>query len=239
MGGCPELPRFLARPCCGPSTTSRSIFLAAHSFLGLFFFLIPLIGWLVQRGSRRAARLGPFEFQPCVALPAPPLPHPLTGPLSDTAGFRPSPLLSPPSLSRLFPILPAQGRLILLSSSHGGPVRAGPVIGPAGRTPAGRSTGRRPGLRWDVAAGDVFSPPGVPPGPPDTGAKLWSTGVLGGACAYGRNPRSHKYGPCYCGAFGAVWSRTREARGSSACEASYTHLSYGQPADDACASLLF
>ena len=32
-----------------------------------------------------------------------------------------------------------------------------------------------------------------------------------------------------------MWGRAHEARGGSACGASYTYPSYGQPADDACA----
>ena len=102
--------------------------------------------------------------RPRQATPAAPLPHPLPG----AAGLRPSSLL-PHTLSRLLPF----GRPPAVSSSslprtYGqcGPVQAStqPV-----RTPAGRRTARRPGLRgWGGGRdrGDVTNPKCVPHGPP-------------------------------------------------------------------------
>ena len=85
-GGGPEPPRFLTRA----STTSQSAFLATHGvvFVGPSCSFFPLIGWFFLDAL---PSLAPSIFSHALASPAATPPHPL----SDTAGFRPSPLLSP------------------------------------------------------------------------------------------------------------------------------------------------
>ena len=68
--------------------------------------------------------------------------------------------------------------------------------------------------------------PGIPPGQPGPGVKLWRK--LCSDCAYGQKPRSprHEAAGRRCG------SHPRGARGL------LYYLFYGQPADDACARVL-
>ena len=76
------------------------------------------------------------------------------------------------SLARLFPSLPGPCRLLLPSSSHvwASTGRSGPrPRWSRVRPSAGRCTARRPGLRRDVTAGDVTSPPCATPAPPGPG----------------------------------------------------------------------
>ena len=100
----------------------------------------------------------------------------------------------------------------LLSSSRVGPVRAGPGLGPA-----------------DPDAGRP--PHGVPARP------ARGTWQLGGPAPTGVCRALPS-----CPAWGrrqAAWGRMHEAGGGSACGASYTCPSYGQPEDDACARVIF
>ena len=61
------------------------------------------------------------------------------------------------------------------------------------------------------------------------------TGVLGSACAAAPNVTGVSRALPSTGPRPAVWGRTHEARGGAACGASYSHPSYGRPADVACA----
>ena len=114
-----------------------------------------------------------------------------------------------------------------LLSRVGGPVQvcqglcsAGPA---AGRSPHGKSARS---AEWNVTAGAVTSPLGVPG---QTVDNALHTGVLGSPNTWGRrSPLSPGWGRQL-----AVWGRTHKARGGLACGASYTHLPNGRHADDA------
>ena len=118
---------------------------------------------LSARLSTRCTSLAPSTFNPALAPPAAPLPHPLS---VGSANF---PAVSSSlsfSFSRHLPFAgPRSSSSPLFFASRVCPVRASaqPV-----RMPAGHRTARWPGLRGggDVTTGDVTSPPGVPPGPP-------------------------------------------------------------------------
>ena len=109
-----------------------------------------------------------------------------------------------------FPLL-APGRPLLLSFSRVGPIWAGAGVGPDA---LGLRTARRPGLWGGRDSGDVTNQPDVPPGPPARSQAVENalrTGVVGGAHAYGRKPRSPARGRRP-----AVWGHINEARGVSA-----------------------
>ena len=121
---------------------------------------------LSARLPTRCTSLAPSTFSPARYSPAAPLPHPL----SDSAGFRPSLLLS--------------HLLSCISfSSRVGPVRAGPGLDPAG-TPVGRQhmagdVGRTHEARGGSSCGASYTY--VPYGQPADDAALesqtWTTEV--------------------------------------------------------------
>ena len=190
-------------------------------------FPFQLIGWFFQGGfSTLCTSSTSSIFSPALALPAVPLPHPLSDCQTPPAS-RPSPL--PRTVARRActgqsgPEEPWPSRSDHRPVTHGAPARSAEA---------------------DVTVGNVTSPPGVlrPVRPVQHRSQAIENALLTGVNAVSLGvtaPTGIDRALTARGRRPAVWGRTHEACGSSACGASYTHLSYGQPhnADNACAQV--
>ena len=119
-------------PSTGSSSTTPKISLLIFS--DHEFYMQLLLDMDIKSGSKESADavfFAPLFFSPALGLPAAPLPYPL----SDTSGFRQSPFLSHLLFLVSFRLCRTPGRLLLLSSSHVGPVRTGPVSAQPVRMP--------------------------------------------------------------------------------------------------------